>query len=295
MKRKIIRIDHEKCTGCGLCISDCPEGALQLIDGKARLVGDLLCDGLGACLSTCPEDAISVEEREAEPYDEVKVLENIIPQGHNVIQAHLEHLSHHGQQDYVRQALAYLQERKIRVNPKLEPAARGAAAVQCPGSRSQAFSRRDPVEEDGISRQSQLTHWPVQLHLISPSAPQYRDSELVLAADCVAYALADFHKDYLKGRTLAIACPKLDADQEVYQEKLTALIDQACVRSICVMIMQVPCCNGLLRHAVEAASRARRRVPVRCVVVGLQGEILRDGMVDAAPPEATGRIREVLR
>ncbi len=295
MKRKIIRIDHEKCTGCGLCISDCPEGALQLIDGKARLVGDLLCDGLGACLSACPEDAISVEEREAEPYDEARVLGNIIPQGHNVIRAHLEHLSRHGQQDYLKQALACLKERNIDVSPGLESPARRSAAGQCAGSRSQAFLRRDRVEEDGLSRQSQLTHWPVQLHLISPSAAHYRDSDLVLAADCVAYALADFHKDYLKGRTLAIACPKLDANQEVYQEKLTALIDQACVRSICVMIMQVPCCNGLLRQAAEAASRARRRVPVRCIVVGLQGEILRDVPVDVATPEPTGRIREASR
>jgi ferredoxin len=289
MKRKIIRIDQEKCNGCGLCISDCPEGALQLIDGKARLVGDLLCDGLGACLSACPEGAILIEEREAEPYDELKVLQNIIPQGRNVIQAHVSHLRNHGQTEYLQQALSYLRKRDISVD--LTPVAAGppTAGRQCPGSQTIAFpSAKEPVD-DYRAQPSQLTHWPIQLHLISPSAPHYQGSDLVLAADCVAYSLADFHQDHLKGRTLAIACPKLDSSQEVYREKLTALIDQAGIRSIKVLIMQVPCCSGLLRHVVEAASRARRQVPVHCVIVGLQGEILREMPVEAAPAEAAAR------
>jgi NAD-dependent dihydropyrimidine dehydrogenase PreA subunit len=276
MKRKIIIIDQEKCNGCGLCVSDCPEGALRVIDGKARLVGDLLCDGLGACITSCPEDAISVEEREAESYDEIRVLENIIPQGSNVLQAHLEHLRNHGQSAYLKQALSYLEQNRIAVNSLGESPSCQTSGRQCPGSQSQAFIVRESAEEEGPTRPSRLTHWPIQLHLISPAAPHFRNSDLLVAADCAAFSYGDFHKDFLKGKTLTIACPKLDSGQEVYQQKLTALIDEAELKSISVVIMQVPCCGGLLRHVVDAARRAERRIPIRCVVVGLQGEILRE-------------------
>ena len=279
MKRKIIRIDQGKCTGCGLCVTDCPEGALQVIDGKARLVGDLLCDGLGACLTSCPEDAISVEEREAEPYDEMKVMENIVPQGKNVLQAHLNHLKSHRQTTYLEQAVSYLKERKLDVPPLSEIVDSPPAGHQCPGSQILAFPSQKEPPEDKNRRPSRLTHWPIQLHLISPSAPHYQNSDLLVAADCAAYSLADFHRDYLKDRTLVIACPKLDSNQEIYREKLTALIDQAGIRSVKVLIMQVPCCGGLLRHVVEAANRAERKIPVTCVVVGIQGEILREELL----------------
>ncbi len=279
MKRKIIKIDQEKCTGCGLCVPDCPEGALQVIDGKARLVGDLLCDGLGACISTCPEDAITVEEREAEPYDELNVMENIVPQGKNVIRAHLEHLKNHGQTGFLDQALSYLKERKIEAGLNPETLDFPKARHQCPGSQILAFPSVRGKAEEGGKRPSRLTHWPIQLHLISPNAPHYTGSDLLLAADCVAYSLADFHRDYLKDRTLAIACPKLDSNQEIYREKLTALIDQAGIRSIKVLIMQVPCCSGLLRLVLEAAGRAKRKIPISCIVVGIQGEILREDRV----------------
>jgi NAD-dependent dihydropyrimidine dehydrogenase PreA subunit len=274
MRRKIINIDQEKCSGCGECVSGCPEGALQIIDGKARLVGDLLCDGLGACLKSCPEDAISVEEREAEPYDELKVLTNILSQGSNVLRAHLKHLKDHGQTEYLQQALSCLQAQGIAADLPEDAADVRPAAAHCPGSQSMAFSSRPGIREDGLARESRLTHWPIQLHLISPSAPHFRRSNLLIAADCVAYAHAEFHKDFLNGRTLAIACPKLDSQQEVYREKLTALIDQAEVQSITVMIMQVPCCGGLLRLVVEAANRAAHKVPISCLIVGIQGQIL---------------------
>jgi NAD-dependent dihydropyrimidine dehydrogenase PreA subunit len=274
MRRKIIAIDQEKCNGCGLCASGCPEGALKVIDGKARLVGDLLCDGLGACLGTCPENAISVEEREAAPYDERMVLENIIPQGPNVLKAHLEHLRDHGQTTYLQQAMAHLNEHKVAVDFSQTKATAPPAVHQCPGSKSMSFTSSPKAAEEGSARPSRLTHWPIQLHLLSPAAPQYRNSDLLIAADCVPFAYADFHKDFLKGRTLAIACPKLDSRQEVYGEKMTALIDEAEVHSITVVIMQVPCCSGLLRQVVDAAGRATRKVPIRCIVVGLQGEIL---------------------
>jgi len=275
MRRRIINIDHEKCNGCGICVSDCPEGALQVIEGKARLVGDLLCDGLGACLKSCPEDAISVEEREAEPYDELKVLENMIPQGNGVIRAHLKHLKDHGQTEFLKQALSYLRQHEIPVDPVPDAPNARATMSHCPGSKSMAFSSHGSEEQDEQSRPSRLTHWPIQLHLLSPSAPHYRHSDLLIAADCVAFSHADFHKDYLKGRTLAIACPKLDSNQEIYMVKLTALIDQAEVESILVMIMQVPCCSGLLRLVVEAANRAKRKVPIECLIMGIQGEVLK--------------------
>jgi NAD-dependent dihydropyrimidine dehydrogenase PreA subunit len=281
MRRKIIAIDQEKCNGCGLCASGCPEGALKVIDGKARLVGDLLCDGLGACLETCQVDAISVEEREAEAYDELKVLENILPQGPNVLKAHLEHLRDHAQIQYLQQAMAQLSARKIAVDFTQEKPAARPAVHQCPGSRSMEFAQPQDTAEDAGARPSRLTHWPIQLHLLSPAAPQYRKSDLLIAADCVPFAYADFHKDFLKGRTLAIACPKLDTRQEIYAEKMTALIDDAEVNSITVVIMQVPCCSGLLRQVVDAAGRARRKVPIRCTVVGLQGEILGEKVVQS--------------
>jgi NAD-dependent dihydropyrimidine dehydrogenase PreA subunit len=220
MKRNIITIDQEKCNGCGICASACPEGALQVIDGKARLVGDLLCDGLGACLSSCPEDAITIVEREAEPYNEIEVIKNIIPQGNNVIVAHLQHLKSHYQTADLNKALAYLRQNKVPADLPPEFSELEPAPTQCPGSKAQALNvSKQPVGDYSIP--SQLTHWPIQLHLISPMAPHYRNADLLVSADCVAYALADFHKDYLKDKKLVIACPKLDVRQEIYAEKLT--------------------------------------------------------------------------
>jgi len=280
MKRKIIRIAQEACTGCGNCVPDCPEGAIQMIDGKARLISDLFCDGLGACLGACPVGAITIEEREAEAYDEAKVMENIIPQGVNVIKAHLEHLRGHGQMDYLRTAVSVLQKKGV-ANPLDAGAAGGhahSAHQGCPGSRTMQFDRprEQQASDAGSARPSRLTHWPVQLHLIAPHAPHYQGADVLLSADCVAYAAGDFHKDFLKGKALAIACPKLDEGQEVYVEKIRALIDDAKINTLTVMIMQVPCCSGLLRIAQQAAAAASRKVPVKCIVVGLQGNVLRE-------------------
>jgi len=279
MKRKIINIDQEKCTGCGVCGSDCPEGALQIIDGKARLVGDLLCDGLGACIQACPENAISIEEREAEPYNEIKALENIIPQSPNVIQAHLNHLRNHAQTEYLHQALTYLQKQGINVAPPLEAAAHRPTARQCPGSQVRAFPSRPAVRRESDAQTSQLTHWPIQLHLASPLAPHYKGSDLLLAADCVAYSVGGFHSRYMKGKSLAIACPKLDQGLDIYTEKLKALIDVAKVNTITVMIMEVPCCGGLLQMVKSAAASSTRKVPVKLMVAGIAGDILREEWV----------------
>ncbi len=279
MKRNIIQIDEEKCDGCGLCIPACPEGAIRIIDGKARLVSDLMCDGLGACLGHCPQGAITVEEREAEPYDERKVMEIIVPQGPNTIQAHLDHLREHHQHEYLRQAMEYLKENHIEIpESKDEPAhARGGG---CPGSRMMAFNR--PARKEGDmngQRPSQLSHWPIQMHLISPQAPHYQGADVILAADCVAYSLGDFHKDCLNGKALAIACPKLDEGQDIYLAKLKALIEEAKINTLTVMVMQVPCCHGLLQLARKAADAAERKVPVKAVVVSLQGAILQEDWI----------------
>ncbi len=290
MKRKIIEIDEQKCNGCGDCIPACPEGAIQLIDGKARLISDLCCDGLGACLGHCPQSAIAIEEREAAPYDERLVMANIIRQGPNVIRAHLAHLCEHGETEYLAQAVAVLEENRLanplqqkdKPMPQTEPITPHAHAG-CPGARSMNFATAltaSPANgnNDG-HRTSQLTHWPVQLHLISPAAPQYRGKDVLLAADCVAYAMADFHKDHLAGKSLAIACPKLDAGQETYVAKLRALIDDAKINTLTVMIMEVPCCMGLLNLVRTTAAQASRKVPVKCVVISLKGEVLQEEWV----------------
>jgi len=275
MKRTLIRIDEEKCTGCGLCIPNCPEGAIQIIDGKARLVSELLCDGLGACLGHCPEGAITTKIRNAEAYDERRVIENIVKQGDNTVKAHLDHLKAHGLDDDYNQAVTYLSDRNIRIPESGETVETRGLSPGCPGSRSMAFAREEPAREHPEGkRPSQLTHWPIQMHLLSPDAPHYRGTDMLLAADCAAYSLGGFHDDYLNGRVLGIACPKLDQEKDVYLEKLTALIDRARINTLTVITMEVPCCRGLLELTREARGRARRKIPITSVVVGIHGDIL---------------------
>jgi ferredoxin len=279
VRRNIISIDEAKCDGCGLCIPDCPEGAIQLVSGKARLVGELLCDGLGACLGRCPQGAISIEEREAAPYDERQVMARVVPQGPAVVQAHLKHLRTHHQTALLGQALDFLRAQgagPVSV-PGLPAHGHGASGSGCPGSKIMSFQPKRPAAAGEVGKAaSQLRHWPIQLHLLNPLAPHYQGSNLLLAADCVPFALAEFHQSFLQGKTLAIACPKLDQGQEVYADKLAALVEGAQVNSITVMIMQVPCCQGLLRLAQAAMARSQRKIPLRCVIVSLQGEICRD-------------------
>jgi ferredoxin len=274
MKRKIIEIDEELCNGCGDCIPACPEGALQLIDGKAKLVKDFYCDGLGACLGHCPQGAISVIEREAEEYDERAVMLNVIKQGPEVIQQHLAHLREGNELDNLRiakQILAEYQNQDSGLAMVNEQPASG-----CPGSQSISFGDRSVPAGPAEEIPTALSHWPIQMHLISPHAPHYRNTEILLAADCVPFALPDFHQTYLAGRTLAIACPKLDHHQDVYLEKLKALIDQAEIESLSVIVMQVPCCAGLVQLAQTAAQQTQRNIPMRATVVGVNGTILKE-------------------
>ena len=288
MKRKIIHIDDDICTGCGNCIPNCPEGALQMIDGKARLVSDLFCDGLGACLGECPEGAITIEEREAQPYDERGVMATIVKQGSNVIRAHLDHLEEHGETEYHEQALAYLKEQGVEIGSPAagspaagSPAAGSPAAMHtgCPGARVLDFDREESNYEDTSARPSELRQWPIQLHLIPPSAPYFEQADVVLAADCVAYTVGDFHKNYLKGKKLAIACPKLDENQDIYLDKLVALIDFAAINSLTVITMEVPCCMGLLQLARSAAEKSERAISINWIKIGIQGDVIQEAKV----------------
>lgn len=277
MKRSIIKIDEEKCTGCEQCIPSCPEGAIQIIDSKARLVSDLMCDGLGACLGHCPEGAITIEEREAEAYNEKKVMVNIVEAGTNTISAHLKHLYDHNQNEYLNQALEYLKDNKIPVPHYKEPDREKKQFSGCPGSRTIEFGNKSETGKIQVGQQpSALTHWPIQMHLISPNAPHYHKSDMVLAADCTAFSLGNFHNDFLEDKTLGIACPKLDEGKDIYKEKIKALIDEAQINTLTVITMQVPCCGGLLFLAKQAASGAQRKIPIKSIVVSLQGEILKE-------------------
>ncbi len=273
MLREIIEIDEELCNGCGECVPGCPEGALQIIDGKARMVSDLMCDGLGACVGHCPTGALKVIKREAEPYNERKAMENIIRGGKNVIAAHLKHLKDHGETGYYEEALAVLRERDIPVPESgTEPQEAHHHSGGCPGSRMMSFAKGE--EGSRGDTRSQLTQWPVQLHLVSPQAPYFRKADVLLAADCTAFAAGNFHEAYLKGRSLAIACPKLDEGGGIYVEKITELIDRAEINTLTVLVMEVPCCGGLVQMAKAAASSAKRRVPIKKIMLSLRGEKL---------------------
>jgi NAD-dependent dihydropyrimidine dehydrogenase PreA subunit len=295
MKREIIKIDEEKCNGCGLCIPGCPEGALQMIDGKARLVSDLMCDGLGACIGECPEGAIEIEVREAEPYDEAIVMVEILKHGFNTVVAHLKHLREHGETAYLKQALAFLGEQenlpftieevKAKVHEKDNSSSCGGG---CPGGATVVFDiDTDAVNNAGANTHSgnhedapsTLRQWPVQMHLINPNAPYFQNADVVLAADCTAYSLGNFHSKYLKGKSLAIACPKLDSGMEVYVQKLTSMIDDARINTLHVLIMEVPCCGGLIQMAQMAAANAGRKIPIKKTVVGIRGDIISEDWV----------------
>jgi NAD-dependent dihydropyrimidine dehydrogenase PreA subunit len=285
MKRKIIEIDEEKCNGCGLCIPNCQEGALQIIDGKARLISDLFCDGLGACIGHCPEGAIEIIEREAEPYNERKVMEILATKGRNTILAHLEHLRDHNEQEYLKEALEYIKENNIDMSENMnqtenpQPVHSGG----CPGSRTMDFKIREPMAAasaglaaTATEAASELRQWPVQLHLLNPQASYFKSADVLLAADCAAFAMGNFHAKYLKGKSLAIACPKLDTNKESYLQKLTSMIADTKINSLTVVIMEVPCCGGLLQMALTARENAKRNIPVKQAVVSIQGEVLEE-------------------
>ncbi|MEX0981167.1 MAG: 4Fe-4S dicluster domain-containing protein [Bacteroidales bacterium] len=300
MIREIVHIDEELCNGCGDCVPNCHEGALQIIDGKARLISDLMCDGLGACIGHCPLDAITIEKREAEPYDEMKVMAIMVEKGKNTVRAHLKHLLDHNETEFYNEAMEYLVDHEGELTFKLnevgdlkktapvnhDPAvvlSSEPLACGCPGSAEKSFQSAGMVAppEDSLlaDAPSQLSQWPVQMHLINPAASFFKGTDVVLAADCVAYALGNFHQKYLKGKSLAIACPKLDQGPEIYIEKIRRLIDESKINTLHLMIMEVPCCGGLRQMVELAHNRAERKVPVKQTVVSAEGAIVSEEWV----------------
>lgn len=274
-KRKIIKIDEKKCTGCGLCIPNCPEGALQIIDSKARLISDLFCDGLGACIGYCPEGAITIEERDAKGYNEKKVMENIIKQGKNVIKAHLEHLKNHDEHKYLNEAMDFLKKKGIEIpaGASLHHAGDAHAGSGCPGLKIMDFSK-EKTEKQGatyIKNESQLRQWPIQIMLVPPSAPYLKGADLLIAADCTSFAYADFHRDLLKDKVLLIGCPKLD-DAEYYKEKITNILKENDVKSITCAHMEVPCCFGLVNIIKSAIESSGKKIPFKEVTIGIKGD-----------------------
>jgi ferredoxin len=240
MKRKIIRIDESKCNGCGLCAGACAEGAITIINGKARLVSEVYCDGLGACIGECPQDALTIEERDAAEFDERAVARHLAEQKAN------------------------------------EPMPCG-----CPGTMARTLPDRSATAQAHSASAeavtpSRLGNWPVQLRLAPVFAPFFKDAHLVIAADCAAYAFADFHKRFLSGRALVIACPKLD-DTSTYREKLAQILRQNGIKSVEVVHMEVPCCFGLVQLVRQAIEESGVRAPLTLTKIGIRGEILESG------------------
>jgi len=235
IRRQVIKIDEEKCDGCGLCVNACHEGAIQQIDGKARLVSESYCDGLGACLGECPQGAITIEERVAEAFDQEAVERHLATQ-------------------------------KAPAAP--QPAAK--PVFQCPGSMARQFSRPQAAPTGQTAQPSQLANWPVQLNLVPVHAPHFQDAHLLIAADCAPFAFADFHSRLLAGKVLLIGCPKLDNTQ-FYLEKLTEIFRANDIQSIEVAYMEVPCCMGLVRVVEKAVEQSGKGIPVALTEIGIQG------------------------
>ena len=235
MIRKVIRIDEDKCTGCGLCAEACHEGAIEMVDGKAKLVRENFCDGFGDCLPACPVNAISFEEREAPEYDEAAV-------------------------------------KKAKEAKETNAEAPRAPRPGCPGSAMMRFKREEAAAPAAARAASQLAQWPCQIKLVPTQAPFFDGAKLLIAADCTAYAYANMHEDFMKGKVTIIGCPKLDAVD--YAEKLTAIIRDNDIKSVTIVRMEVPCCGGLQRAAETALKESGKFIPWQVVTISRDGRIL---------------------
>lgn len=249
--RNIIEIDEEKCNGCGKCVTACAEGAIQMVDGKAKLVADVYCDGLGACIGDCPVDALKVVQRDADEFDEEKVNERLVSLGRPPMPT-----STSGSCP------------SVQSHPVFAPSG------GCPGSMARSMTPKATatVDSEAVNQTSQLAQWPVQLHLVSPQAPYFRNGHLLVVADCVPIAFPGFHQRMLKGNPIVIACPKLD-DTSPYVDKLTDIIKLNELTGISVAHMEVPCCTGIRMMVEKAREQAGIEVPVTDIIIGIDGEI----------------------
>jgi NAD-dependent dihydropyrimidine dehydrogenase PreA subunit len=241
--RKIIQIDEELCDGCGLCVPSCAEGSLEIVDGKARVVAENLCDGLGACLGECPQGALSIIEREADEFDEAAVEE-------------------------------YLAQKQEK-----EPADKQPAFSGCPSARLQSFVPATACQEANqpttvrAHQESALTHWPVQIRLVPPTAPFLKGADLLVLADCVPVAFPTLHRDFLKGKAVTMGCPKFD-DAQSYIEKFVQIFQTAGIKRITTVVMEVPCCAGLPMIVKKGLEISGKNIPLEEVVISTRGELL---------------------
>ena len=244
--RSIIRIDEEKCNGCGLCLLACAEGALKIVNGKARLISDKYCDGLGACLGECPQGAITIDKREAEDFDEEAVKEHLQ-------ETHAALTTHH-------------------LNPI------HSTHQPCPSAQARHLGRnstgKETIDITEKKKRSMLSHWPVQLKLLPPNAPFFENANVLVAADCVPFAYAAFHNDFLSGRTLIVGCPKLD-DAEFYKKRLTEIFRENNIKSVTVVNMEVPCCFGLYSLVKEALASSEKNIPLEQETISIKGDKVR--------------------
>ena len=229
--RNILKIDEEKCNGCGQCVTACAEGAIEIVDGKAKLINEIYCDGLGACIGHCPEDAITIEQREAAEFDE------------EATKVHLAKEKESCTADFV-----------------------------CPGMKAKKLQVKAPAADSTTKVPSQLSQWPVQLKLVPPSAPYFANADLLLVADCVPFAMGDFHNSLLKNNSIAVGCPKLD-NVDFYIDKLAAILKANTLNSLSVIHMEVPCCSGLTHIARQAIAKNGINMSFEDVTIDLQGNI----------------------
>ncbi|HEX2947623.1 MAG TPA: 4Fe-4S binding protein [Clostridia bacterium] len=274
MLRKIITIDEEKCTGCGLCINACHEGALKLVDGKARLISDSYCDGLGNCLPECPTGAITIEDREADSYDEEAVLKHLQDEA-GVDPEMLDKLIQNTAHPDIPMPSGCMGEQMTQ----------SSTSPGCPGSRARVISRsmvNSPKAESDKNEagtayaraESQLGQWPCQIKLVPVGAPYFDNAHLLIAADCTAYAYANIHRDFMRNKITLIGCPKLDEID--YTEKLAAILANHNIKSVTVLRMEVPCCGGIANAVRNAFMNSGKMIPWNIVTIGTDGNILED-------------------
>jgi len=247
VKRKIVEIDEEKCNGCGKCIPDCHEGALQIVDGKAKLVSEVYCDGLGNCLGHCPQDAIRIVEKEVKDFDF----------------------------DETNKHLKNIGRKELKENPMEKPAETPTEKPKelpcgCPGTMMRDMRKPESGDSNPSNHESELQHWPIQLRLLPPNAGFFKGADLLIAADCVGFANPNLHQ-LMKGKSVVIGCPKLDNIEE-HSEKIKAIIEMNDLNTITVAMMEVPCCHGFYRIVEEALDESGKRITLKRIVIGVDGK-----------------------